>query len=44
MVDYLYLIENAPMLLIVRSLRIRSKSGERDEVDATFTVSTFERA
>ncbi len=44
MVDYLFLIENAPMLIIVRSLRIRSKSGDRDEVDAIFTVSTFERA
>ncbi len=43
-VDFLYLIENAPMLLIVRSLRIKIRGGAGDEIDATFTVSTFERA
>jgi hypothetical protein len=42
--DYLYRIEHAPMLLIVRSLRIRARGGEESLVDAVFSVSTFERA
>lgn len=43
-VDFLYRIESNPMLLIVRSLRIRNRGGPSGQVDATFTVSTFERA
>jgi hypothetical protein len=43
-VDFLYRIETAPMLLIVRALRIKSRGGPANEVDAIFTVSTFERA
>lgn len=42
LVDYLYRIESAPILLIVRSLRLRARGG--DQVDAEFSVSTFERA
>ncbi len=40
-VDYLYRIETAPILLIVRSLRVRARGGPR--VDVQFSVSTFER-
>jgi hypothetical protein len=44
LVDYLYRIEHAPTLLIVRSLRIRARGGEESRIDAVFSVSTFERA
>ncbi len=43
-VDYLYRIETAPILLIVRSLRVKARGGEEQLVDVQFSVSTFERA
>jgi type II secretory pathway component PulM len=42
-VDYLYRIETAPILLIVRSLRLRARGGPEELVDVQFAVSTFER-
>ncbi len=42
-VDYLYRIETAPILLIVRSLRVRARRGPEELVDVQFAVSTFER-
>ncbi len=42
-VNYLYRIETAPILLIVRSLRVKARGGEDQLVDVQFSVSTFER-
>ena len=42
-VDYLYRIETAPILLIVRSLRMRARGGPEELIDVQFAVSTFER-
>ena len=43
-VDYLYKIEHAPILLIIRSLRVTARGGDPATVDVVFSVSTFERA
>lgn len=43
-VNYLYRIETAPILLIVRSLRVRARGGPEQLIDVQFSVSTFERA
>ena len=43
-VDYLYRIETAPILLIIRSLRVKARGGDEQLVDVQFSVSTFERA
>lgn len=42
-VNFLYLIETAPMHLIVRSIRLKSRGAER-LLDVSFSVSSFERA
>lgn len=42
-VNFLYLIENAPAHLIIRSLRIRTRGAE-NLLDVSFSVSSFERA
>jgi len=43
-VSYLYRIETAPVLLIVRSLRIKTKADGSNLLDVSFSVSSFERA
>jgi Tfp pilus assembly protein PilO len=43
-IQFLYRIETAPVHLIVRSLRIRSRRDAAGLLDATFSVSSFERA
>lgn len=43
-VQYLYAIENAPVLLIVRSLRIKTRLDDPQLLDVSFSVSSFERA
>ena len=42
-VNFLYLIENAPSHLIIRSIRIRTRGSEK-LLDVSFSVSSFERA
>lgn len=43
LVNYLHKIESADQLLSVKSLRIRTRSDDSEKLDATFTVSSFER-
>jgi type II secretory pathway component PulM len=41
-VHYLHQIDIAPQALSVKSLRIRTRAEQRDLLDVTFTVSSFE--
>lgn len=41
-VNYLYRIENAPQLLSIKSLRIRTRADKSELLDVTFSVSSFE--
>ena len=41
-VNYLHQIETAPLVLSVKSLRIRTRADKPDLLDVTFTVSSFE--
>jgi hypothetical protein len=42
-VSFLHGIESAPQLLSVKSLRIRTRSEQKEDLlDVTFTVSSFE--
>ena len=41
-VGYLHRIENAPQLLSIKTLRIRTRPDKPDLLDVTFTVSSFE--
>jgi hypothetical protein len=41
-VNYLFQIETAPLVLSVKSLRIRTRPDKPDLLDVTFTVSSFE--
>lgn len=43
-VRYLHLIETAPQLLSVKSLRLRTRTDQSDMLEVTFTVSSFERS
>jgi Tfp pilus assembly protein PilO len=43
-VQLLYRIETAPMHLIVRSIRIKSRPDSTGKLDVTLSVSSFERA
>jgi hypothetical protein len=43
-VRFLFEIESAPMHLIVRSLRIKSRGGEDNLLEVSFSVSSFTRA
>ena len=44
-VSFLHGIEAAPQLLSVKSLRIRTRSEQKEDLlDVTFTVSSFELA
>jgi Tfp pilus assembly protein PilO len=43
-VQFLYQIESAPVLLIIRSLRIKSRNDDSKLLDVSFAVSSFERA
>ncbi len=42
-VNYLDLIESAPQVLSVKSLRIRTRGDKQELLDVSFTVSAFER-
>ena len=44
LVRYLHLIETAPQLLSVKSLRMRTRTDQSDMLEVTFTVSSFERS
>ncbi len=44
MVSYLGQIESTPQLLSVKSLRMRTRADKPDQLDVTFTVSSFEVA
>ena len=44
MVQYLYAIESAPVLLIIRSLRVKAREDDSGLIDVSFSVSSFERA
>jgi general secretion pathway protein M len=41
-VKYLHEIENAPQLLSIKSLRLRTRRDQPEMLDVTFTVSSFE--
>ena len=43
-VQFLYKIESAPVLLIIRSLRMKSRRDDATVLDVSFSVSSFERA
>ncbi len=43
-IQYLYRIETAPMLLIIRSIRIKARDDDSQLLDVNFSVSSFERA
>ena len=43
-VTFLYKIESAPVLLIIRSLRMKSRRDDATLLDVSFSVSNFERA
>ncbi len=43
-IQFLYEIESAPVLLIVRSLRIKSREDDSQLLDVSFSVSSFKRA
>lgn len=43
-VKLLHAIEEAPLHLLIRSLRIRSEKGRSELLDVSFFVSSFERA
>ncbi len=43
-VRFLHEIESAPVLLIIRSLRIKAREDSSQMLDVSFTVSSFERA
>jgi type II secretory pathway component PulM len=43
LVDLLKRIDNAPQMLSVKSLRIRTRPDKPDLLDVTFTVSSFEK-
>jgi len=43
-VQFLYKIESAPVLLIIRSLRMKSRRDDATLLDVSFSVSSFERA
>jgi hypothetical protein len=41
-VGFLSRIDDAPQMLSVKSLRIRTRADKQDLLDVTFTVSSFE--
>jgi Tfp pilus assembly protein PilO len=43
-VSFLYRIETAPLYLIVRSIRMKSRGDKSNLLDVTFSVSSFERS
>jgi general secretion pathway protein M len=43
-VRFLYEIENAPQVMSVKSLRLRTRPDQPGMLEVTFTVSSFERA
>jgi Tfp pilus assembly protein PilO len=43
-VQFLHKIESAPMLLIIRSLRIKSREDQSQLLDVSFSVSSFKQA
>ena len=43
-IEFLYEIESAPVLLIVRSLRVKSREDDSQLLDVSFSVSSFKRA
>ena len=42
LVDFLSRIDDAPQVLSIKSLRIRTRADKQDLLDVTFTVSSFE--
>jgi hypothetical protein len=42
-IQFLYEIESAPVLLIVRSLRVKSREDDSQLLDVSFSVSSFKR-
>ncbi|HEU4429645.1 MAG TPA: type II secretion system protein GspM [Myxococcota bacterium] len=43
LVRYLHLIESAPQVLSIKSLRIRLRADDSKQLEVSFTVSSFER-
>lgn len=43
-VSFLYKIESAPVLLIIRSLRMKTRRDDTTLLDVSFSVSNFQRA